>query len=134
VRNAWVTIIDIYEDENGPWARPVWPEPRMGRDENIIKADGKWHAVPGVVIEITPVRGREIFKAVATAEWMDLVTALDPAVYASGPEKSTRGGIGGHPLAQLMASATSGTRGNHHVVERKDLQWATKEIVVDVVE
>lgn len=132
VRNAWVTLIDIYEDENGPWARPVWPQPRMGRDENIIRADGKWHPVPGVVIEITPVRGNEIFKAVATAEWMDLVTALDPAVTTRGPEKGSRGGIAGHPLAQLLTSATSGTRGNPVRVESKDLQWATKEIVVAV--
>ena len=126
-RAAYVTVLDIFEDEEGQMVRPVWPlhaqaESRdnvIGVEHGVPPEARKWQLLPEVVVEILPVKEREIFKLIALEEWADIRSAVDPMM--------TRRGGQGHPITDLLNDATEGTRGQDREV-RVENWWVAEQI------
>lgn len=92
--DAYLTIVDLLSDGT---MRPLFPVSQLPTD-NRIPADGNWHRIGGpYVYQITPPFGFELFKAIATAEPVNLSDVFE------GGLPYQRHGFPDNALAQYFA-------------------------------
>lgn len=102
-REAWITIIDLSNDGK---INPIFPPIKSSK--NAIKADGKWVRLPwDSVAKISNPSDRiEVFKVIATNEYIDLSSLVDLNAAKGAP--ITQGKLS--PLAELLRAATLGQK------------------------
>lgn len=107
---------------------PVFPHPKVGAAEkNQIAADGCWHRLR-VAFQIHAPRGRDLLKVIATREPVDFSGLLTRSRERSEPMAGIHGR--GSPLARLLLTAETGTRGPGPVTVDPEF-WDAAELVYE---
>lgn len=123
-QRIWLSLLDVMPDGA---VNVLWPPPdRAHADERVENSiDERWVALPDLLIRLTPTRGKETFKLIATDRPVQLAPLLDVAQAC----QQTRGAIS-HPIARWLLDATLGLRSGRDAIE--PAQWGTASVTVEV--
>lgn len=123
-QRAWLTLLNV-TSEGG--VSQLWPPPHRAREEERMEnsVDEQWVPLPDLLVRLTPTRGKETFKLIATDRPVQLGPALDPVTAREARRDRVT-----HPLVRGFLDATLGLRSGREAIE--PAAWGTASVTIEV--
>lgn len=124
-QEAYLSLLDVMQDGA---VTVLWPPPGRARADDakmLNSVDEKWVPIPDLLIRLTPTRGKETLKLIATDRPVRFGPVLDGDV-----ARQVKRAAFTHPLARCLLDLTLGLRSGRDAIE--PATWGTASVTITV--